>query len=133
MNLIDSYGTSSDWDDGDSYRGGKGHRWKPASPHLVQIHLFFENDQVEEELQLLIGEVDAQLLERIELKNLEAEDVEQADVGVAVAVVQCLIYLHDKPDEDLAKSRVLTRCECVEGGVWLCTNVCKQVLNTIRR
>ena len=38
-------------------------------------------------LQLLVGEVDAELLERVGLEDLEAEDVEHADELLVVLVV----------------------------------------------
>ena len=46
---------------------------------LVCKFLCLENRTQEEVLQLLVGEIDAELLEAIHLKNLEAEDVEQPD------------------------------------------------------
>ena len=45
---------------------------------LVQLLLHLEDVEVEVLLQLLVGEVDQQLLEAIVLKDLEAEDVEDA-------------------------------------------------------
>ena len=38
-------------------------------------------------LQLLVGEVDAELLERVGLEDLEAEDVEHSDEFLVVLVV----------------------------------------------
>ena len=46
----------------------------------VQLLLRLENAREEELLQFFVGEVDAQLLERVMLKVLEAKDVEQTDV-----------------------------------------------------
>ena len=49
---------------------------------LLDVHLLLglEDAREEELLQLLVAEVDAQLLEGVELEVLEAEDVEQPDV-----------------------------------------------------
>ena len=57
-------------------------------------------------LQLLVGEVDAQLLEGIEAEVLEAEDVEQPNVLLAVfgdlgRARQRLVHLADDPIEDV--------------------------------
>jgi hypothetical protein len=78
-----------------------------ASPHLLELDalapvdvlLLLEGVRVEVLLQLLVAEVDAQLLERVLLEDLEAEDVEDADepparvvagVGVPHGVVDAL-------------------------------------------
>ena len=47
---------------------------------LVQLLLHLEDVEVEVLLQLLVGEVDQQLLEAIVLEDLEAEDVEDANL-----------------------------------------------------
>jgi hypothetical protein len=47
---------------------------------------------VEVLLQLLIGQVDAELLERVRLERLEPVDVEHADEGGAVGVLPAGAY-----------------------------------------
>ena len=51
---------------------------------------------VEVELDLLVGDVDAQLLERVLLEVLEAEDVQDADVQAFVLLSggEKTVYLH---------------------------------------
>ena len=72
---------------------------------LVQLLLHLEDVEVEVLLQLLVGEVDQQLLEAIVLKDLEAEDVEDADLRrrrrAASAVSAALIT---RPSNSLALS-----------------------------
>ena len=46
-----------------------------SAARLVRELLGLEDGAQEEVLQLLVGVVDAQLLERIDLKDLEAKDV----------------------------------------------------------
>jgi len=46
----------------------------------VQVRARLEDACEEELLQLLVAEVDAQLLERVEIEVLKAEDGEQPDV-----------------------------------------------------
>ena len=55
---------------------------------LVRRDLLGEHAVGEVPLQLLVGEVDAQLLERVLLERLEAEDVQQPDVVVLPTIMR---------------------------------------------
>jgi hypothetical protein len=71
----------------------------------VQLLLLLEGVHDEVLLQLLVGVIDAQLLERVELKHLEAVDVEDADEGrvdVRLRRVggQAVVDPADKPREE---------------------------------
>lgn len=56
-----------------------------AAMGTEETHLFpSEYVLVEVELDLLVGDVDAELLERVPLEVLEAEDVQDADVQALV-------------------------------------------------
>ena len=54
--------------------------------HLVELDLDLEDAHQEEVVQPLVGVVDAELLEGVDLEDLEAEDVEEADELVASLV-----------------------------------------------
>jgi len=60
----------------------------------VEALLLRERVRVELLLQPLVGEVDAELLERVGLEDLEAEDVEDADRHAAVAAHRAVDPLH---------------------------------------
>lgn len=65
-----------------------------------------EGGLVEEELQLLVGEVDEQLLEGVGLHVLEAEDVQDADEGrggSGVLVKGCVQARHQKVKEPVVE------------------------------
>ena len=71
--------------------------------------LHAEDELVEEVLQLLVGEVDEELLERVVLEGLEAEDVQEADraLGVPHRGLVCGAHLEVDPDQDpLEEGRV---------------------------
>ena len=66
---------------------------------------------VEEELQLLVGQVDAGLLEAVLVELLEAEDVEDADLlqlvlGDVHLLGEQLVHLVDDPAEQAAVYRL---------------------------
>ena len=60
----------------------------------MEALLLRERVRVELLLQPLVGEVDAELLERVGLEDLEAEDVEDADRHAAVAAHRAVDPLH---------------------------------------
>lgn len=66
----------------------------------VQYLLPGEDVLVEVELDLLIGDVDAELLERVPLKVLKAEDVQDPDV-------QTLVVLSTEKFKDRVRTNVM--------------------------
>ena len=64
-------------------------------PHL----LLLEGVQVEELLQLLVGVVDAELLERVCREDLEAEDVQKADPAVRPLRRRVELRVHPRDDQ----------------------------------
>ena len=52
---------------------------------LVDLHLEHEDVLVEVVLKLLVREVDAELLEGVDLEALEPEDVQHTDAGVLMS------------------------------------------------
>ena len=65
--------------------GGRAHLGEGYTLGGVEGFLLGEGVGVELLLQLLVGEVDAQLLEGVGLEYLKAEDVQHADRGAALA------------------------------------------------
>ena len=84
----------------------------------VDLLLHLEDELEEELVQLLVGEVDAQLLEGVDLEDLKAEDVEQSDEGhrIARAAPDRIVHLGDHPVEEQAVDRL---AEGVAGGLRL--------------
>ncbi len=78
---------------------------------LVLLLLQDEHGVVEELLQLLVGVVDAHLLERVELEDLEAGHVEDADEGGALALgpVQRAVDAVHQPAEHALVARLRNR------------------------
>ena len=57
---------------------------------------------VEELLQLLIREVDAQLLKSVQVEDLESSDVKHSDETLSRQVsVQGLVHTQDQPENDV--------------------------------
>ena len=73
----------------------------------------FSSNFVEEELELFVGEVDACLLEAVDVEVLEAEDVEDADLlrrgGVEARRREDRVDLVDDPAEEAAVQRLRDR------------------------
>jgi hypothetical protein len=70
---------------------------------------------VEELLQLLVGVVDQQLLERVLAKDLETRDVEDADERRLDLLAQRLVDLLDEPEEQAVVQRLGERVARVAG------------------
>ena len=70
----------------------------------VNLLLGLEDRRVEVGLQPLVGEVDAELLERVRLELLEAEDVEHADERARLGIGQQRFV--DPRDEPVEHARV---------------------------
>mmetsp|Transcript_49202 Transcript_49202/g.155764 ORF Transcript_49202/g.155764 Transcript_49202/m.155764 type:complete len:592 (+) Transcript_49202:1942-3717(+) len=84
---------------------------------LVRLHGLGEDGLGEERLQLLVGKVDAQLLHRVLLEDLEAKDVDDTDdildgrvavaaLGLGHRRVDLLDQLVEEPREDALGQRV---------------------------
>ena len=85
----------------------------PGDPLLdVQLLLRLKHAREEELLQLLVGEVDAELLEGVVLEVLKAEDVEQTDIrqlGRLLAAGKVAVNLGDDPVEQMGIDRLRAR------------------------
>jgi hypothetical protein len=75
-------------------------------PRLQQRQLGLEDHLVEVLLQQLVDVVDAQLLERVCVEDLEAKDVEHADEPLAAARVGRRRLSVERADEPLEGSGV---------------------------
>ena len=91
-----------------------------SAARLVRELLGLEDGAQEEVLQLLVGVVDAQLLERVDLEDLEAEDVEEPDEGGGgrVRVGERLVdTTHEQVEDALRQGRTAAAAAAVSRGV----------------
>ena len=73
----------------------------------VELLLLLERVHDEVLLRLLVGEVDAELLERVDLERLEAVDVEDADEAAAAAAAAAAALLLVSGASPLSPSLIL--------------------------
>jgi hypothetical protein len=73
---------------------------------LVLLLLEGKHVVVEELLELLIGEVDAELLKAVDLEDFETGDIEHTDEGAGLLSSELLVDLLDDPQEESVVQRL---------------------------